>query len=76
MTNTKSLCLWTRTPDGYATEASDLGLRPGQSPGGFFPLPDNRLVMFASDWRREMQDGEVIAWTVCVGGLTYTIFND
>jgi hypothetical protein len=76
MPSVNSLSSWTRTQDGYATEASSLGLRPGQAPGGFLPLPDNRLVMFASDWRREERGGEVVAWAVCVGGVTYTIFND
>ncbi len=76
MSSTYNPSAWTRTSDGYATEASSLGLRPGQSPGGFLPLPDNRLVMFASDWRRVEQGGEVIAWAVSLGGLTYTIFND
>ena len=76
MTTAEPYSLWTGTPDGYATEASCLGLLPGQSPGGFLQLPDNRLVMFASDWTREERDGEVVAWSVCLAGRTYTIFND
>jgi hypothetical protein len=68
---------WSRTthPDTgeveYYTEASDLGLKPGESPRTL--VVDNRVV---AGFKPVTSGEELACWTVTIGNNTYTIFND
>jgi hypothetical protein len=65
---------WTQTSlHQWCTEASDLGLKPGQSIG-VIDLPE--VGVMQPFWNTTEREGEVISWWCCVGENRYEIFND
>lgn len=68
---------WSRTTNPttgeveYYTEASDLGLKPGESPR--ILVVDNKLVF---GFKPVTSNEDLACWTVTIGNDTYTIFND
>lgn len=65
---------WTKTPTGFCTEASSLGLKPGQSVAEAV-LPDGTKVPYYA-WLSLYHEGEVTHWRCTKGGVVYEVFND
>lgn len=63
--------VWTTTVFGSCTEASTLGLRPGE-PMTNAKLPDGSS---GHQWVQHSRDGEVTYWTLYHQGKKYEVFN-
>jgi len=64
---------WTKTPTGYCTEASSLGLKPGESPHCTLP---HGVDTTEFDWTKHVKNGEIISWTHTRNGTIFEIYND
>jgi hypothetical protein len=72
-----ALSNWTKCDDGtYCTEASQIGMKPGQVPYSM-SLPEGRYCV-CYDWQPQRNnDGEITHWVSPKWGtLQFTIFND
>ena len=63
---------WTTTEQGFCTEASSLGLRPGE-PMYAATLPDGST---GHTWQAHLRGGEVTHWTLTHEGKVYEVYND
>ena len=65
------------TDDGeiHVTEASSLGLKPGEAPG-VMTLPTDPPAPTKDDWKVARHNGELISWEYRVDEKVFIIFND
>jgi hypothetical protein len=68
------LSTWTQYADNaFCTEASSLGLKPGQMPPADLLTPGIVCVAWAT---HRSPEGDITHWDATVGGTLYTIAND
>jgi hypothetical protein len=55
----------------YAIEASQLGLKPGQSPSQLYINIGKKVV----SWKAIYQEGDILMWEGFCAGVKYSILN-